>query len=121
MSVFSVLCIEDNEANMLVLERILASNAFTIFKATTAEEGLELAQTHKPDLILMDIGLPGMDGLSATRLLKSDSTMRHIPIIAVTASAVHGPEECYRAGCDGYVSKPVTLTKLMTVLLQYTR
>lgn len=121
MAVFSVLCIEDNEANMLVLERILASQAWTVYKAGSAEDGLVMAHEHRPNLILMDIGLPGMDGLSATRQIKDQQALKHIPVIAVTASAAYGAEDCMRAGCDGFVTKPITLQRLMSTLLTYAR
>jgi two-component system cell cycle response regulator DivK len=119
MRKFAVLCIEDNDANMLVIERIIESQAFELFKAASAESGIELARQHHPDLILMDMNLPGIDGLEATQRIKKDHTLAHIPIIAVTASSVYTRELCLSKGCSDYILKPVTLTKLLIVLKKY--
>jgi CheY-like chemotaxis protein len=104
----SILFIEDNPVNMELTADLLASAGYIVLQAVTAEEGIAIAQDHSPDLILMDISLPGMDGLSATSLLKSDPRTRHIPVVALTAHAMIGDEAKARAaGCLGYITKPI--------------
>jgi two-component system cell cycle response regulator DivK len=103
-----VLVIEDNATNMTLAVFLLQSVGHTVLSATDAEAGLTLARSEQPELILMDIQLPGMDGLQATVLLKEDSATRGIPVIALTALAMKGDEERIRAaGCDGYIAKPM--------------
>src|SRR4029078_12316761 len=102
-----VLIVEDNPANMTLAIFLLQSVGHTVLSATDAEAGLTLARDEQPNLILMDIQLPGMDGLEATVLLKRDEATRAIPVIALTALAMKGDEERIRAaGCDGYIGKP---------------
>ena len=104
----TVLLVEDNPANMKLAKFLLESAHHRVLSATDAEAGLTLARTARPDLILMDIQLPGMDGLQAIALLKSDATTRDIPVIALTALAMKGDEERIRAaGYDGYIAKPI--------------
>jgi two-component system cell cycle response regulator DivK len=104
----TILVVEDNAANMQLSTFLLESAAYTVLAATNAEIGLTLARERRPDLILMDIQLPGMDGLQATALLKADETTRDIPVIALTALAMKGDEErILAAGCDGYIAKPL--------------
>jgi two-component system cell cycle response regulator DivK len=103
-----VLVIEDTPANMKLVSVLLRNCGHEVLQAWTAEEGIALAREHRPQLILMDINLPGLDGIEATRILKSDDETREIPIVAVTALAMSGDEQRIRAaGCDGYVSKPI--------------
>jgi two-component system cell cycle response regulator DivK len=103
-----VLIIEDNPTNMTLAIFLLQSAGHAVISATDAEAGLTLARDEQPDLILMDIQLPGMDGLQATGLLKRDAATRAIPVIALTALAMKGDEERIRAaGCDGYIAKPM--------------
>ncbi len=103
-----VLIIEDNPTNMTLAVFLLRSAGHTVLSATDAESGITIAQDERPDLILMDIQLPGMDGLQATRLLKRDPLTQAIPVIALTALAMKGDEERIRAaGCDGYIAKPM--------------
>jgi two-component system, cell cycle response regulator DivK len=116
---FSILCIEDNAANMLVVQRIVESQAFHLIQAGTAEEGMEKAIVERPNIILMDMNLPGMDGLEATRIIKQNASLAHVPIIAVTASSVYTKEKCVEAGCADFIPKPVTLSKLLIVLQRY--
>jgi len=101
-----VLVIEDNAANMTLATFLLQSAGHSVLSATDAESGLTLARAEQPDLVLMDIQLPGMDGLEATALLKSHESTRDIPVVALTALAMKGDEERIRAaGCDGYIAK----------------
>ena len=103
-----VLVIEDNELNLELIADLLESQGFSVFQARTAEEGLHLAQQTLPDLILMDLSLPGMDGLAATRTLKENPVTRRLPVIALTAHAMQGDERiALSAGCDGYLTKPI--------------
>jgi two-component system cell cycle response regulator DivK len=103
-----VLIVEDNAANMTFAVFLLKSVGHEVLPALDAEAGLALARAEHPDLILMDIQLPGMDGLEATALLKQDVATREIPVIALTALAMKGDEERIRAaGCDGYIAKPI--------------
>lgn len=103
----TILLIEDNATNMTLAEIVLASVGHTVLKAADAELGLVIAREQQPDLILMDVQLPGMDGLEATGVLKSADETRLIPVIALTALAMSGDEERIRAaGCDGYIVKP---------------
>jgi two-component system cell cycle response regulator DivK len=104
----TVLVVEDNPANMKLAVTLLQSAGHTVLSANDAEAGLTLARDQQPNLILMDIQLPGMDGLQATALLKQDDATRAIPVIALTALAMKGDEERIRAaGCDGYIAKPM--------------
>ena len=96
---------------------LLKSAGHTVLSATDAESGLTLARSEQPDLILMDIQLPGMDGLEATALLKADATTRAIPVIALTALAMKGDEERIRAaGCDGYIGKPLAYREFLATI-----
>ena len=112
-----VLVIEDNATNMSLAVFLLESVGHTVFSATDAEAGLTLARDEQPNLILMDIQLPGMDGLEATVLLKRDEATRPIPVIALTALAMKGDEKRIRAaGCDGYISKPLAYRDFLAVV-----
>ena len=103
-----VLIIEDLPINMLLTVAILERAGHTTLEAETATLGVALAHEHRPDVILMDIQLPDMDGLAATRILKADPQLQAIPVIAVTAFAMKGDEDAViAAGCDGYVTKPI--------------
>jgi two-component system, cell cycle response regulator DivK len=118
-----ILIVEDNPANMTLAVFLLKSAGYTVVSAIDAEAGLTLARTDRPDLILMDIQLPGMDGLQATALLKGDTATRAIPVIALTALAMKGDEQRIRAaGCDGYIAKPLAYKEfLATVSAQLTK
>jgi CheY-like chemotaxis protein len=103
-----VLVIEDNELNMKLAVALLSISHFEVLKAANAESGLQLARSEHPDLVLMDIQLPGMDGLTATRMMKKDEELRHIPVVALTSYAMQGDEEkALAAGCKGYIPKPI--------------
>ncbi len=103
-----VLVIEDNPMNLQLAVDLLEVAGFAVLQAETAEKGLELAKTELPDLIIMDISLPGMDGLTATGILKQDPDINDIPIVALTAHAMKGDEEkALSAGCIDYITKPI--------------
>ena len=112
-----VLIVEDNPANMTLAVFLLKSAGYTILSAIDAEAGLAVARAERPDLILMDIQLPGMDGLQATALLKADQATRAIPVIALTALAMKGDEQRIRAaGCDGYIAKPLAYKEFLATI-----
>jgi two-component system cell cycle response regulator DivK len=112
-----VLIVEDNPANMKLAVFLLRSAGHTVLSATDAEAGLTLARDEQPNLILMDMQLPRMDGLEATALLKQDDATRSIPVIALTALAMKGDEERIRAaGCDGYIAKPMNYHEFLTAI-----
>lgn len=103
-----ILVVEDNPANLKLAATLLTGAGYYVLQARDANEGIEQARKAQPDLILMDVQLPGMDGLSAAQLLKQDPRTRPIPIIALTAFAMKGDEQKMRAaGCDGYIAKPI--------------
>jgi two-component system, cell cycle response regulator DivK len=113
----TVLVVEDNAANMTLAIFLLQSAGHTVLSARDAEAGLTLARDEQPQLILMDIQLPGMDGLEATQLLKRDAVTRAIPVIALTALAMKGDEERIRAaGCDGYIAKPMRYREFLETI-----
>ena len=112
-----VLIIEDNPANMTLATFLLQSAGHSVLAARDAETGLTLARAEQPDLVLMDIQLPGMDGLEATALLKGDEATRDIPVVALTALAMKGDEERIRgAGCDGYIAKPLAYRDFLATI-----
>ena len=103
-----ILIIEDNAVNLELARALLEVEGCIVLSARDATEGHRLARQYQPELILMDISLPGMDGLAATRKLKGDPATAGIPVVALTAHAMHGDESAARrAGCDGYLSKPI--------------
>jgi two-component system cell cycle response regulator DivK len=113
----TILVVEDNPANMKLAVLVLETAGHTVLSATDAEGGLALARGEQPDLILMDIQLPGMDGLEVVAQLKRDDSTRAIPVIALTALAMKGDEERIRAaGCEGYVAKPMHYAALLATI-----
>ncbi len=103
-----VLVVEDNHLNMKLVKTLLESNGYEVLGATEAATGIKLAKERNPSLILMDLQLPGMDGLEATRIIKNDKKLKNIPVIAVTAFAMPCDREAaVKAGCDGYIQKPI--------------
>ena len=116
----TILVVEDNVANMKLAVFLLQNAGYAVLSAPDAETGLALARETHPDLILMDVQLPGMDGLAATLLLKQDETTRDIPVIALTALAMKGDEARIRAaGCAGYIAKPMSYRDVLaTVAVQ---
>ena len=103
-----ILVVEDNLLNLELVTDLLEAAGFIVCRAPTAEEGLRAARELSPDLILMDLSLPGLDGLAATRTLRADPATRHLTIIALTAHAMRGDEAlALGAGCNGYMTKPI--------------
>jgi two-component system, cell cycle response regulator DivK len=106
----TILVVEDNLLNLKLVVAVLELNSYRVLQARDAETGIELAHTHRPDLILMDIQLPGMDGFTATRLIKADQAICAIPVVALTAYAMKKDEAAaLRVGCSGYITKPFQL------------
>lgn len=114
-----ILIIEDNPANMKLAVFLLDGAGYVVLQAQDAETGLALAHSEQPDLILMDMQLPGIDGLSATRQLKSNPVTQKIKIVALTGMAMKGDEDRIRkAGCDGYIPKPVLYESFLGTIKQ---
>ncbi len=110
-----ILLVEDNEMNLDMLSRRLTRRGYEVLIATDGSQGVQLAASDHPDLILMDMSLPVMDGWEATRRLKANDATRGIVIIALTAHAIAGDrEKCLAAGCDEYESKPIKFPQLLT-------
>lgn len=104
----TILVVEDNPLNMELVSDILEAHGYGVRRAISGKEAVQEVESHIPDLILMDIQLPGLDGLTVTGIIKDNPETTHIPIIALTAHAMRGDEEKAReAGCDGYISKPI--------------
>ena len=115
-----ILIVEDNPINMKLFRVLLKKEKYEVIEAEDAETGIEQARLKHPHLILMDIGLPGLDGLSATRIIKTDPVLKDIPILALTAHAMSGDEEKAReAGCDGYMSKPIDTRGFLKMVSRY--
>jgi CheY-like chemotaxis protein len=109
-----ILIVEDNEMNRDMLSRRLERKGFTIVMAVDGQQGVDMARSEKPDLVLMDMSLPVMDGWTATRTIKDDAELRTIPVIALTAHAMAGDrEKAMAAGCDDYDTKPIELPRLL--------
>ena len=116
----SILIVDDNAQNLKLARLILAAEGFEVETAIDAEDALRVLDGFEPALILMDLQLPGMDGLALTRRLKADPTRRHVVVIALTAYAMKGDEERARsAGCDGYLSKPIDTDELPRVVARH--
>ncbi len=117
-----ILVVDDNATNLKLVSDVLEFEGYAMLKATDAEMAQEIIRNAPPDLILMDIALPGMDGLTLTRKLKSSDETRHIVIVALTAFAMKGDDlKAKDAGCDGYITKPIdtrTLPDAVTAYLQ---
>ena len=116
-----ILIVEDNELNMKLLNDVLEAYGYDIVKTGCGAAVLELARTHRPDLVLMDIQLPDVSGLDAVRQLKAEPETREIPVIAVTAFAMAGDERrALDSGCDGYVAKPIMLREFLAMVEKFT-
>ena len=115
-----ILIVEDEPKNLKLLRDLLRVSGYTTIEATDGEQGVELAKARKPDLILMDIQMPVMDGLEATRILKADATTKNIPVLALTSYAMKGDKEkILEAGCDGYLAKPLDIKELLKKVTEY--
>jgi CheY-like chemotaxis protein len=110
----TILIVEDNEMNRDMLSRRLERRGYAVLLAVDGENGIDMARANVPDLILMDMSLPVMDGWEATRRLKADDALKHIPVIALTAHAMaNDREKALEAGCDDYDTKPIELPRLL--------
>jgi two-component system cell cycle response regulator DivK len=115
-----VLVVEDNEKNMKLFRDVLLATGYRTQEATTGEQAVELAAEHAPDLVLMDIQLPDIDGVEVLSRLRADERTASIPVLAVTAQAMHGDRERFlAAGFDGYISKPVSVVELVDTVRQH--
>ena len=115
-----ILVIEDQEDNRQIVRDLMTASGYELIEATTGEEGLEAAARERPDLILMDIQLPGIDGYEVTRRIKADPKLRQISIIAVTSYALsRDDKKAFAAGCDGYVTKPYSPRLLLAKIREY--
>ena len=116
----SILIVDDNAQNLKLARVVLANEGFDVQTASNAEDALQLLRTVTPRLILMDIQLPGMDGLELTRQLKADPATRSVCVIALTAYAMKGDDEkAFAAGCDGYITKPIDVERLPVLVSSY--
>ncbi|GAB4512294.1 MAG: response regulator [Anaerolineae bacterium] len=117
-----ILYVEDNPQNMRLVRKILKHEGYTVLEAENGTDGIRVATTEKPDLILMDVNLPDMDGLEVTRILKTEHNLKDVPIIALTANAMVGDrEKALEAGCDGYLPKPISKADLVATVAEYLR
>lgn len=115
-----ILYVEDNFENKLFVRRVIESMGHEMIEAETGLDSLMIAAERMPDLVLMDVNIPGMDGLETTAKFKQNSRLEHIPIIALTANAMKGDKErCLAAGCDGYMQKPVGVSDLRREVQRY--
>jgi two-component system cell cycle response regulator DivK len=116
----TVLVVEDNELNMKLFHDLLEASGYNIVQTRNGLEAIDLARSHRPDLILMDIQLPEISGLEVTKWIKEDDDLRAIPVIAVTAFAMKGDEERIRqGGCEAYLSKPISVAKFIETVKAY--
>jgi len=116
----TILVIEDNEFNLILVRDLLQLEDFTVVEAYDAEAGIRKARETKPDLILMDIQLPGMDGLAATRFIKKDPDLKEIPVVALTAYAMErDKKEAIAAGCIGFIAKPIDTRNFVNAVSKF--
>ena len=115
-----ILVIEDHEDNRQIMNDTLSAAGFEVIEAVTGDAGVAMAESERPDLILMDIQLPGIDGYEATRLIKAKPALRHIPIIAVTSYALSGDDvKAKEAGCNAYLAKPFRPRELLAKVREF--
>jgi len=118
----TVLVVEDNQDNRELIVKALRVNGYNVLEAVDGEEAIEKAKTEKPDLILMDLFIPKIDGYEVTRILKGNDEFKNIPVIACTAQAMKGDmEDALAAGCDGYITKPIDVRKLSNQIDSFLR
>ena len=116
----TVLIVEDNELNMKLFHDLLDAHGYKILQTKDGMEALGIAREHHPDLILMDIQLPEVSGLEVTKWLKEDDSLKHIPVVAVTAFAMKGDEEVIRQGdCEAYISEPISVTSFLETVRRF--
>lgn len=116
----TVMIVEDNELNMKLFRDLIEASGYETVRTRNGQDALDLAREHRPDLILMDIQLPGLSGLEVTKWLKQDDELHAIPVIAVTAFAMKGDEERIRqGGCEAYISKPIAVGSFMETIRSY--
>lgn len=116
---YKILVVEDNLMNMRLMEMTLSTRNYTLFKATDGQQALDIAERERPDLIIMDINLPGMSGLEVTSKLRKTPAFSHIPIIGITAYAMKGDrEKVLESGCDVYLSKPINTRELPVIIAE---
>jgi two-component system cell cycle response regulator DivK len=115
-----ILVIEDQEDNRRIVRDLVTASGYVLLEAATGEDGVAMASREIPDLILMDIQLPGIDGYEVSRRIKADAKLNHIPIIAVTSYALSGDDQkAFAAGCDGYVTKPYSPRLLLAKIREF--
>ena len=120
MSGNNVMVVEDNEKNRKLMRVILKAKGYNVVEAATGEEAIGILKNQKPDIILMDIQLPGIDGLTLIKQIKADTSTKDVPILAVTAYAMKGDEQkIMAAGADGYLSKPINTQELPAIVEKY--
>ena len=115
-----ILIVEDEPKNLKLIRDLLQASGYLTLEATDGAQGVEMAKAHKPDLILMDILMPVMDGFEATKILKADAETKNIPIVALTASVTKGSEaRICEAGCDEYITKPIDTKEFLKKMAEY--
>jgi CheY-like chemotaxis protein len=120
MKIKTILVVEDNTLNMKLVRGLIKIGKYHMLEANDAELGIQLVREKRPDLVLMDIQLPGMDGLSATKIIKEDPELKDTPIVALTSYAMQGDKEkALAAGCTGYIAKPIDTRKFLKTVSQY--
>ena len=116
----TILIVEDNELNMKLFNDLLQAHGYDTVQTKDGKDAMELARSHRPDLIVMDIQMPEISGLEIARALKADARLMHIPIIAVTACAMKGDEEKIRqGGCEGYIAKPISVPHFLQTVARF--
>ena len=109
-----ILHVEDNPGNRLLIKRLLLSGGYRLLEAENARQALDLLQANKPDLILMDINMPDIDGYTLTAQIKSSPALQKVPVVAITANVMRGDrEKVFQAGCNGYIEKPIDVDKFL--------
>jgi len=120
MKIKTILVVEDNDLNMKLVRGLIKIGKYRMLEATDAESAIRIIREQRPDLVLMDIQLPGMDGLSATKIITEDPSLKDIPIVALTSYAMQGDEEkALEAGCTGYIAKPIETRKFLKTISRY--
>jgi CheY-like chemotaxis protein len=120
MSGERILLVEDNPMNRRVVQFLLKSYGYVVLEARDGQEALQLVKLHMPDLILMDLQLPGLDGYAITKMIKEDDLIKNIPIVALTAYAMRGDaERAISVGCDGYITKPIDTDEFPDIVARY--